>query len=104
MDKNGLIGAYMVRDNGALVGYAMYTIMPDPHSVGQKIAYQDSLYVTPEYRKKGVGIKLIKYTEEKLKYFGVRNITQMVMDTVDFSKVLLRMGYKSTGHVYTKEI
>ena len=104
LEDHGGFVVYGVRDDNLLVGYACFVISKNFHSKEVTQAYQDSIYVKPTYRKKGVGITLLKYTENQLKKFGVTQIFHMVMDSMDFSKVLKRKGYKTMGRIMVKGV
>jgi len=104
LEDHGSFVVYGVRDDSLLVGYACFIIHRNGHNTDSTAAYQDSIYVKPAYRKKGAGTGLLKYCHAMIKKFGVKEMSQMVLHTMDFSKVLSKMGYRPIGTIWTKEI
>jgi L-amino acid N-acyltransferase YncA len=104
LEDHGSFVVYGARDDNMLVGYSCFVISPNFKNFNEIHAYQDSIYVKQSYRKKGVGMTLLRFTDRQLKKFGVKYISHMVLDIMDFSKVLKRMGYNSVGRIMMKEI
>lgn len=105
MAINGQFKFYSVRTNeGELVGYAAYFINPHPHYEDCITAQQDILYVSKEYRKGLVGIRLIKFSEKELKELGVNLILQHSKFHYNLSKLFERLGYTQCDVIHSKEI
>lgn len=103
MEKLGIFSLYTVRDNFRLVGYCSFMVVSDPHYRGKIRALQDSIYVLPLYRKAGVGVGIIDYSEKRLREdFGVASIQQTVNVQIDFSSLLERKGYEFTEKAMVK--
>lgn len=100
MEDIGVFYLFTVRDDDQLIGYCSFIISPDPHYGGRLAALQDSLFVTKEYRKKGVGEKLIDYCDLVLENdFDVKSVQHGINVKVDFSPLLQRKGYEFTEKV-----
>jgi predicted acetyltransferase len=84
---------YLLKDGNKLVGYAVFLISPMLHYKSTICAANDILYISKEHRKGMTGVKFIKYCEQKLKEEGVNKITWHIKLSLDFSKLLARMGY-----------
>ena len=100
---NGGIAFYTVRDEGELVGYAVYWIRRHPH-YNLMIADQDILFLRRDLRNGRVGLKLIKFSEAKLKERGINVVTQRTKKHFDLGKLYAYLGYSLQEEVYTKEI
>lgn len=83
------IGAYM---DGKLIGVLFYFINPSLH-YGSVICVIETIYVLPEYRKTGAGLKLLRFVEEDAPGKGA--VAMMATAPVDsaFSKVLTGLKY-----------
>lgn len=96
--------AYTLREEGKMIGYIGYFLFWHPHYRNVYTAQQDVLFLDKDYRKGLTGIKLIKYSEKKLKNRGVKLISQHSKSHTDLYKVLEFLKYKEADSVYIKEI
>lgn len=103
MSKAGLLRCIVCRVDGALAGYIIFTITPHLHYRTCKTAFEDIYYISPEYRKGRIGIKLFQYAEKVLKeQCGVNRIIMHTKVHLDNSRLFEYLGYKHTDKVYTK--
>lgn len=94
------LGAF---DGDALVGYAGAFFAPNLH-YGYLMAVNDAIFVLPEYRKKGYGIRLIREMERVAKDRGAKfMVWQAKMDS-PLNKVLPRLGCRAEEINYVKEL
>lgn len=100
----GMLKAYVARDNGVLIGYIIFNIAFNSHYGAVLQAEQDVLYISPEYRGKLLGLKLIKYADGELIKLGVNLVVQHVKVTSDFSPLLERLGYSMTKKIYERRL
>jgi len=102
----GIFRIYTCRDTESrrLVGYMTYHIQRHPHCSRVLCAFQDALYLAKDFRKGMAGIKLIKFSEQRLKSEGVQMVFQRSQPERDISKVLQRIGYTMTETVFTKRL
>lgn len=102
-DKNGEILIVAARDRGMLVGYFVALTVPHMHytSAG-RMAYADMYYVLPEYRKAGVGAKLLLAVEIACKAIGIVKIYMTCKVHQDHSRLFQLLGYKPSDLVFTK--
>ena len=98
----GISRLYTVRDEGKLVGYALYVLFTHNHHKTSLHATHDVLYLSKE--KRGHGLTFLRYCEEKLKEEGVNILHQCVPECNDWGKVLEFKGYKKLETIYVKEI
>lgn len=102
--SNRTIRVYTARDDdGVLAGYAIYFLYRHPH-YNVLVGAQDVLFITKEKRRGLTGIKLIRFSEDKLKEAGVKVITQRTKKHKDLGRLYERLGYGLQEEVYTKEI
>ena len=101
-EESGSLKVYTVRDESNLVGYCAFFLYDHTHHRALKVAQQDVLYVDPRYRR--CGLKLLRYTEERLKKESVAIILQAAPKISRLDKVLERMNYIELETVYMKRI
>ncbi len=99
-----MLKLFTVRDEGKLVGYASFVISSDHHFKDRKIAAADALFVSPDYRGKLVGSKLIEFTDEMLKAMGCHSVFHHVNLEHDFGPILERKGYSYYGKQYRRTL
>lgn len=102
MDEAGLLQVATVRDEDALIGYSIDIITPHMHYKNDLFAMNDVLYVRPEYRGKGAGVRLIKYSMEKMKERGVSVVHMHMKLSNDFGPLMERLGYNEIERIYEK--
>lgn len=102
--KAGCIALYTARDDDKLIGYALYWVNIHPH-YSILIATQDVLFLHQDYRKGRIGIKLLKYSEEKLKKdYNCKVIVQHTKKHKALDSLFSYLGYTEAEAVYLKEI
>lgn len=96
---------FTARDDGRLVGYGIFFISPNRHYLSSIQAVQDILFISPEYRGRTVGPRLIAFCDEQLMLEGAQAVYHHVKPAkLDFGPLLLRMGYEFTDAVYAKRL
>ncbi|MBN1118059.1 MAG: GNAT family N-acetyltransferase [Bacteroidales bacterium] len=87
-ESNYLTGFVVENDSGELIGYATYFYAY--YTWIGKSLYMDDLYVKPEYRRKGLGQKLIESVINKAKTDNCKKVRWQVSDwnqnAIDFYK------------------
>lgn len=84
---------FTAREENTLIGYSAFFLKPHIHYEDLIVATNDVLYLKKEYRFGTTGIKLLKYSEQKVKELGANKITWHVKHSNDFRPILHRMGY-----------
>lgn len=100
----GQLRIFTARRERELAGYAIYLLAPAPHYSKSLQAKQDVIYLKPEYRKGGVGWKLIKFADEYLKLDQVQVVYQHVKPSHDFGPLLERIGYARSEMIYSRRL
>ncbi len=81
------------REDGVLVGYAVFFITQHIHYKSTKVANNDILYLHPDYRYGKKGIRLIKDSETACRHRGVDKILWHIKFAKDFRNIFYRLGY-----------
>lgn len=76
-----------------LVGYSAFFLKPHIHYEDTIVASNDVLFLKKEYREGRIGLKLIKFSEQKMKELGAHKITWHIKVTNDFRPMFHRMNY-----------
>ena len=95
---------YSAREDDVLIGYSAYFISPHIHYKSLLIAQADVLFLSKPKRKGLVGVRLLKYSEERLKELGVDKILQSTKVHYDLGNLLGRLGYEECDKIYVKEV
>lgn len=93
MEENGQFYLMTARLSGELVGYSAFFLKPHIHYEDVMVASNDVLFLKKEHRTGTLGIKLIKYSEQKMKELGANKITWHIKHANDIRKLLHRMNY-----------
>jgi hypothetical protein len=100
-DKNQFF-LFTARVDGELIGYSAFFLKPHIHYKDLLVASNDVLFLNKKYRSGLTGIKLIKYSEQKLKEIGANKVTWHVKYSNDFRPILYRMGYADEDSIVGK--
>jgi GNAT superfamily N-acetyltransferase len=88
-------------DDGALAGILFLTVTPVPH-YSCLLASTESIFVLEPYRKRGVGLELLRLAEKTAKEKGAKGIiTSAILDS-RYAKAMARLGYRPTHTLYAK--
>ncbi len=104
LEPAGMLNAYTARQDGNLIGYALYVVSYNMHYKDVLEATQDVLYLKPGNRGAFIGIALIKYADEQLAKDGVRLVRHHVKVDKDFSPLLERLGYTQSEKIYERRL
>jgi hypothetical protein len=90
------------RDEGGLVGYAIFIVQPHLHYMTCRTAFEDIYFLRKDHRLGRTGIRLFQFAEEALKSDGVHRIIMHTKVHLDNSRLFEYLGYKHTDKLYTK--
>lgn len=104
IENAGVVRTYTAREDGKLIGYAIYFLKPNIRYQTSLQAVQDVLFVDPDHR--GIGRRLIKYADDQLKLEGVQVVYHHVKNKpeLNFGPLLERMGYELVDLIYAKRL
>lgn len=94
---------FTMRQEDRLVGYQIYFILGDPHSLGRVQAVQDVLYLEPESRKGLIAYRFMKWCVDQLSG-EVDVIFQRISARNDFGNLFRRMGFVLEDLTYAMEV
>lgn len=102
IEANGMlliIGAYA---DGELVGYSVNFLNQHLHYADLWVCMNDIVFISQDMRKTGIGIGLLKRTEELAKERGAQMMLWHVKQNTALSALLPRMDYKVQDIVFSK--
>lgn len=101
---DGELFLYTVRNDGELVGYAIYMLVPVLHHKGKVLAMPDSIYLLHEHRGGDVGRDLMLYIEKTIVTLGADYIAAVTKLEFDFGSMLKRNGYEEHERTFFKKL
>ena len=92
-DAGGLV-ILTARMGGKLIGYSVFVVSDHMHYQSCKVASNDVLFVSFEYRHTTTtGLRLIRESEKTLKSLGVNRVLWHIKPKNDWSLILRHRGY-----------
>jgi len=88
------------RDDGKLAGYIVFFVRCHPHYATTLMAFADSFYVLPEYRKSLLALRMVKHAIADLKRCGVQVVHCYAKPFNNLGKVLEYAGMTPTETTY----
>jgi ribosomal protein S18 acetylase RimI-like enzyme len=82
---------YVVQANEHLIGWLRYNLFWD------NVPFMNKLYLLEEYRKKGIGKRLVKYWEESMKRKGYKNVLTSTQSNEEAQHFYRKIGYTEIG-------
>ena len=93
LEDKGEFYLLTARIDGELVGYSAFFLKPHIHYNDVIVATNDVLFLIKRVRTGTTGIKLIKYSEQRMKELGATKMTWHIKHANDIRPILHRMGY-----------
>lgn len=94
-----------MRDDGRMVGYAIYVIGPNLHYAQVMWSSSDIFWVDPAYRRSTAGFRLFKFAEARLKARGAQVMHTVCKQThPEAVRLLERLGHRQIEVGLTKLI
>ena len=94
----------VAREDGIIVGYAVFVLGNNLHYKDYLFAVEDIFYVVNDKRGTRIAYNLIKKSEKILKEMGVHVITHHAKFTNRFAPFIERLGYNKTEIMLSKRI
>jgi GNAT superfamily N-acetyltransferase len=100
----GLIVSLFASAEDVIVGYSINFLVP--HSIYGDVLMlkNDLLYVAPEYRPKGLGVRLVRATEHAAEERGARAMVWNAVPDSALHWMQLHRGYAAHSVILVKEI
>lgn len=103
-EENDLLIFISLKEGEKLIGYFLGLKTKATHSKDGTYVTQDSLFIHPDYRGSGGGVKLIKKLEEECKKLGVHRILLCERVKNPIGKLFKRLNYTPSEIYYSKYI
>lgn len=104
LEAQGKLKIFTARDDEQLVGYFVVIVGTNIHYKDHLFASNDVIYLSPEYRKGFMSIKLIKFAEKCLKADGVSVLTINTKVHKPFDKLMDFLKFRKIERVYSKYV
>jgi GNAT superfamily N-acetyltransferase len=111
LDKNDALLLVTARDDGALVGYFLWIVLPHPHYKHVLVAEEDLHFLSPEYRSGGVrgagcgyGYKLLEAARDAAIARGARLLTMREKVGHEHPAIMDGLGFVPADVVYTHAV
>lgn len=88
---------------GEPMGYSFMHISMHPHFQDVIFATQDAFYLLPQYRGI-IGYKFFQFVEQDLLSNGVSYVARDSCHENDWSKTLIRSGYREVKQIFVKKL
>ena len=82
---------YIVEKDNEIIGWLRYNLFWD------NIPFMNMIYFLEEYRKKGIGTKLVKYWENEMKQMGYKNVLTSTQSNEEAQHFYRKLDYKEIG-------
>ena len=103
LEDSGMLTISGLYQQKELLGFCIITYAYLTHS-NSTIAIVDSFFVHPEFRKYGMGKKLLNYAEKTAQEKGALVITMTSPYDSRLSKVANSFGYRTTNLIHSKKL
>jgi GNAT superfamily N-acetyltransferase len=102
MEAAGKLLSIFVYDDSEIVGYSINIITPHLHYADVIMGANDIFFLSKDYRKGTLGLRLIKKTEEEMTLRGVNLVMWHAKENSEFSKILALKKYNVQEIMYSK--
>ena len=82
---------YVVQEGSELIGWLRYNLFWD------NMPFMNLVYLLEEYRRKGIGKKLVHYWEKDMKEKGYKNVLTSTQSNEEAQHFYRKMGYMEIG-------
>lgn len=104
LEKTGMLRVFTARDDGELIGYAVFLVQPQIHHLGVNAAHNLAVYLKPSYRGGTLGFRLLSECDRMLSDEAPIEILWGVTPFRDYSRALKRLGYSEQETIYTRYV
>jgi ribosomal protein S18 acetylase RimI-like enzyme len=89
--KINLREIYIARENNETIGWLRYNLFWD------EIPFMNMLYLLENYRRKGIGKKLVEHWENEMKNKGYKNVLTSTLSNENAQHFYRKIGYTEIG-------
>lgn len=98
----GQLHLLTARAGAELVGYFVGIVRPHLHYRTSLTAFNDVLYIAPQYRRGRTALRFFAAIEDSLRARGAQKLYLNTKTHMDFGALLAFMNYRKTETIYTK--
>lgn len=102
MQEANVLDSFSAREEGKLIGYAVFFVTRHLHYKSNIIAKNDVLFLLREHRQGSTGLRLIRACEKRMKERGVSKILWHVKFGTNLGEILEIMGYRPEEYTVGK--
>lgn len=102
MEECGVMHVFTARDEGVLVGYSAFSVVPHRNHSDKVVALNDVVFLSAHCRRGLAGSQFIDYCESELKKLGADMVTWSIKKSFDWSPIMYRKGYEDEEKVVVK--
>jgi GNAT superfamily N-acetyltransferase len=102
LEDSGALKIFIAEDDGTVIGYFAVICRHNIHYKTTLMAYNDVIYVSPQYRDRGVASGMMDFAEKCLREDGVRVMVVNTKTAHPFDSLLVREGYTHAENIYMK--
>jgi len=105
LEQEGHLHCVTVRIDGKMVGYYISSVLNHLHYKDAGLmAFTDLYFLSPEYRRGGIGTKMLLFLEQTLKARGVVKIYLSTKAHADNGPLFEALGYRFTDRIFAKYV
>jgi len=104
MDGLDILRVYTARNEGELIGYSFFTVIPHPQYKTSLQANEECIFFSPDARRGMTGFNFLSWCDKELEKEGVQVIRHSVSVRYDFSPLLRRLGYDMIEGIYSRRV
>jgi len=104
LEAGGVLFTLLAFKDDKIVGYSVNFIQNHLHYADLVYGQNDLLYLDPEHRNGGLGIRLIHETEKRIKEKGARMMIWHAKENTALMELMPRLGYGVQDVLFSKEI
>ena len=105
MANDGGVKAFIAREDGRLIGYAIFIIAKNLHYSDHIYAHNDVVYLEKGRRGSGLAIDIFKYSEATLKEnYDVDVVNVSMKVAFPFDDLMKHLGFEYIERTYSKFI
>lgn len=102
LEEVGALVCFSAFNGDERVGYSIFFVSPHLHYSNNIFAMNDVVFVSKEYRRGSVGLRLMKFAEEYLESIGASIISYHFKPDHDAKGLFSRLGYNMAELTYSK--
>ena len=104
MEKSNRIFILSARQDDVLIGYSVNFVTNHLHYADLKLAQNDLLFISKDFRGGRLGLKLIRETENHATTLGCKLMLWHCKENTTLSAIMPRLKYGVQDIIYSKEL